>query len=116
MVSRVSESARRFFCSGVRASSGVKAAPTQDGDYRFVGVADDILAVAVDKRTVLDGSLFAVADQHDGLLGAAESSGSVQCNVDDLLRADHRPASTRVLSTLTPRNSADGQPWLTAAT
>ncbi len=29
---------------------------------------------------------------------------------------DYRPASVRVLSTFTPRNSADGQPWLTAAT
>ena len=28
----------------------------------------------------------------------------------------YRPASVRVLSTLMPRNSADGQPWLTAAT
>ncbi len=30
--------------------------------------------------------------------------------------ADHSPPSVRVLSTLTPRNNADGQPWLTAAT
>ena len=28
----------------------------------------------------------------------------------------YRPASSRVLSTFTPRNSADGHPWLTAAT
>ena len=28
----------------------------------------------------------------------------------------HRPASVRVFSTLMPRNSADGQPWLTGAT
>ena len=28
----------------------------------------------------------------------------------------YRPASVRVLSTLMPRNNADGQPWLTAAT
>ena len=40
-----------------------------------------------------------------------------QHQVDNLLRADHECApSERVLSTLTPRNSADGQPWLTAAT
>ena len=45
-----------------------------------------------------------------------EPRRGVQRDVDDLLRADHRPASMRVLSTLTPRNSADGQPWLTAAT
>ena len=40
----------------------------------------------------------------------------VQNEVDDVLRGDHRPPSVRVLSTLTPRNNADGQPWLTAAT
>ena len=45
-------------------------------------------------------------------------AGLGQRHVDDLLCADHRyrPASVRVLSTLTPRNNADGQPWLTAAT
>ena len=38
-----------------------KAAPSQDGTYHFVGVADDILLVRVDGRTVLDGSLYPVA-------------------------------------------------------
>src|SRR5574337_518980 len=33
-----------------------------------------------------------------------------------IVGAGHRPPSVRVLSTLTLRNSADGQPWLTAAT
>jgi hypothetical protein len=37
-----------------------KAAPTQDGTYHFVGVADDILVVRVDGRTVLDGCLYPV--------------------------------------------------------
>ena len=37
--------------------------------------------------------------------------------VDDLLWRDHeRPDSAWVFRTLIPRNSADGQPWLTAAT
>ena len=44
--------------------------------------------------------------------------GLGQRSVDYLLCSDHdyRPDSSRVLSTFTPRNSADGQPWLTAAT
>lgn len=37
-----------------------KAAPSQDGTFHFVGVADDILLVRVDGKTVLDGSLFPV--------------------------------------------------------
>ena len=57
-----------------------------------------------------------VGDQHHGLVGAAELGRLFQDEVDDLLRGDHRPPSVRVLSTLTPRNNADGQPWLTAAT
>jgi hypothetical protein len=40
----------------------VKAAPTQDGAYHFVGVADDILLVRVNGRTVLDGCLYPVDD------------------------------------------------------
>jgi hypothetical protein len=40
-----------------------KAAPAQDGTYHFVGVADDILLVHVDGKTVLDGSLFPVDNQ-----------------------------------------------------
>ena len=36
----------------------VSAAPRQAGTYHFVGIADDILAVRVNGRTVLDGSDF----------------------------------------------------------
>ena len=45
-------------------------------------------------------------------------AASAKRDVDDLLCTDHRhrPPSVRVLSTLTPRNNADGQPWLTGAT
>ena len=38
----------------------VKAAPSQDGTYHFVGVGDDIMLVRVDGRTVLDGCLYPV--------------------------------------------------------
>ena len=61
--------------------------------------------------------LRTVGDDHDGLVAARRSRGGVQCEFDDLLRRDHaRPDSSRVLSTFTPRNSAEGHPWLTAAT
>ncbi len=40
----------------------MRAAPTQDGTYHFVGMADDILLVRVNGRTVLDGSLEPVKD------------------------------------------------------
>jgi hypothetical protein len=40
----------------------VRAAPTQDGTYHFVGIADDMLVVKVDGKTVLDGCLFPVDD------------------------------------------------------
>ena len=38
----------------------VTATPTEDGTYRFVGLADDILVVRANGHTVLDGSLTAV--------------------------------------------------------
>ena len=38
----------------------MRAAPTQDGTYHFVGLGDDILLVRVNGQTVLDGSLGAV--------------------------------------------------------
>jgi hypothetical protein len=44
----------------------VRAAPPQEGHYRFVGVGDDILAVRVDGHTVLDGSLAAVWAERAG--------------------------------------------------
>ena len=44
-------------------------------------------------------------------LAAACSAMSMAC-----CAPNHWPPSVRVLSTLTPRKSADGQPWLTAAT
>ena len=62
------------------------------------------------------GGLNLLGDQDHGLVGAAKFRRFVQDDVDDVLRSDHRPPSVRVLSTLTPRNNAAGQPWLTAAT
>ncbi len=53
-----------------------------------------------------------VGDDDDGLV----DGGRLQCEFGDLLCGDHACASSRVFSTLTPRNNADGQPWLTAAT
>lgn len=41
----------------------VTAAPPQEGTYHFVGVADDILEVRVNHRTVLEGSDRPVNDQ-----------------------------------------------------
>jgi hypothetical protein len=41
----------------------VSASPPQDGTYHFVGVGDDILAVRVDGRTVLDGTLYGVTNE-----------------------------------------------------
>ena len=38
----------------------VVASPPEDGEYRFVGLADDILAVRVNGETVLDASLYAI--------------------------------------------------------
>jgi hypothetical protein len=40
-----------------------KAIPPGEGDYHFVGVADDIMVVAVNKQIVLDGSLLNVVDK-----------------------------------------------------
>ena len=59
-----------------------------------------------------------VGDRHDRLVGLAQPRRLRQRDVDDLLCGDHRhrPPSVRVLSTLTPRNNAAGQPWLTGAT
>ena len=64
-------------------------------------------------------SLAGFLHDHD----AAVRTGGLENLVDDLVRryeaawcGTHRPASSRVFSTLTPRNSADGQPWLTGAT
>jgi hypothetical protein len=41
----------------------VTASPPQDGTYHFVGVGDDILAVRVNGRTVLDGTLYGINDE-----------------------------------------------------
>ena len=38
----------------------VKAAPPEDGTYRFVGTADDILFVRVNHKTVLDGTDYGI--------------------------------------------------------
>ena len=58
----------------------------------------------------------AVGDQHHGLVGPRLSCRLSQNDVYEMLRSDHRPPSARMLSTSTPRNNADGQPWLTGAT
>jgi len=55
--------------------------------------------------------LAALADEHHA---AVQVRGRLKRTLDALLRC-HRPSS-RVLSTLTPRKRADGEPWLTAAT
>ncbi len=54
---------------------------------------------------------------------AAVRPGRLEHPVDKVVRrrepgrgGGHRPDSSRVFSTLTPRNRADGQPWLTGAT
>ena len=61
-----------------------------------------------------------VGDQNDRLVGPPQPRRLGERRLDDLRCADHdsdpRLSSSAVLSTLTPRNSADGQPWLTAAT
>ena len=54
----------------------------------------------------------AIRDDHNRLANLRRR----QRLVDDLLRRDQCPASVIVFNTRTPRNSADGQPWLTAAT
>ena len=47
--------------------------------------------------------------------GASGADRAGQRPLDDLLRRRAHYASARVLSTLTCRNSADGQPWPTGA-
>src|SRR5262249_36145597 len=58
----------------------------------------------------------AVGDQDHRFVGPTQPRRLVQNELDDLLCGDHRPPSLRVLSTLTPRTNAAGQPWLTGAT
>ena len=49
--------------------------------------------------------------------GGVENLLDDRCAAHETARAGaHRPDSARAFSTLMPRNSADGQPWLTGAT
>ena len=89
----------------------------------------DVMADAVGGERVVGPAQVGVGlvlHDHDALGRRAGLQGVV----DEMLRAAHavtsssprastgspEPPSSAVFSTLTPRNSADGQPWLTAAT
>src|SRR4029079_9623985 len=93
----------------------------------------DVVADAVGGERVVGPAQVGVGlvlHDHDALGRRA----GLQCVVDEMLRAargashsatasspgastgSREPPSSDVFSTLTPRNSADGQPWLTAAT
>ena len=64
---------------------------------------------------VADVDVAAVLDQHDAAV-RPECVRRGQGALHQLLRRSHRPDSSRVLSTRTPRTSTDGQPCETGAT
>ena len=96
--------------------------PAGSGTSRTIPTVRSVVAPLVvivefaQRRTASEVSRTSTAAPASGRIRATDVEGPL----DECGRARghrrHRPASVAVFSTLIPRNSADGQPWLTGAT